>query len=246
MGAETFILLGLTVLLAACLQSATGIGFGVIAGPIFLVILNSNEAFQLSTLHNLAIVLVLVPSIWKSANKQILKNLLVGGFLGLFLGLVLQLWASMILLKIAAILMIALVIIALIYDISLKVYERKKKIASIRETQILGIIAGIMGGMLAMPGPIAAAWLAVKGIPKKEIRATTIVFFAFVYGVNTLFYTVYTGISKTILKLAFLLLPPIILGILLGKILAEILSERTFRVVLLSILFLTVLMLTLS
>ena len=38
--------------------------------------------------------------------------------------------------------------------------------------------------MLAMPGPIAAAWMSINGLLKNEIRATIISFFVFAYGVN--------------------------------------------------------------
>ena len=38
---------------ASALQSATGIGFGVIAGPILLILLNDGSAIQISIVLNL-------------------------------------------------------------------------------------------------------------------------------------------------------------------------------------------------
>ena len=36
------------------------------------------------------------------------------------------------------------------------------------EITLAGTLAGIMGGMLAMPGPIAAAWMSINGLKKKR------------------------------------------------------------------------------
>ena len=116
MGLDFQILLGLSVFCAACLQSATGIGYGVIAGPIFLVVLNSNEAFHLSTIHNLAIACLLVPFVWKDRNKLILKNFILGGSFGLVLGFMIYVWASVSQLKFAAIMMVTYVTVFLLRE----------------------------------------------------------------------------------------------------------------------------------
>ena len=73
-----------------------------------------------------------------------------------------------------------------------------------------------MGGMLAMPGPIAAAWMSINGLLKNEIRATIISFFVFAYGVNAALYTVITGVSS------------------------KILDEKTFRFIVLGVLICTI------
>ena len=72
MSIETFFLIGTVVFCASCLQSATGFGYGVIAGPIFLFIFNSDEALQLSALHNLAIAVILTPLIYKDVDRKFL------------------------------------------------------------------------------------------------------------------------------------------------------------------------------
>ena len=53
--AQEFFLLNVAVLVASALQSATGIGFGVIAGPILLIVLNDGSAIQISIALNLLI-----------------------------------------------------------------------------------------------------------------------------------------------------------------------------------------------
>ena len=53
-------LLNIAVLAASLLQAATGIGFGVIAGPILLLALDSGAAIQVSIALSFAIALALL------------------------------------------------------------------------------------------------------------------------------------------------------------------------------------------
>lgn len=62
MDIQTLLMLSCTVFGASLLQAAAGIGYGVIAGPILLIVLNGSEAFEISTLHNLIIAIVLISS----------------------------------------------------------------------------------------------------------------------------------------------------------------------------------------
>ena len=81
-----FLVLGLTIFSAAALQSATGIGFGVIAGPVLLVVLNDNSAIQISIILNLLIALLLAPSLRQKADRRLLAQLLIGLAVGSPLG----------------------------------------------------------------------------------------------------------------------------------------------------------------
>ena len=239
MSIETFLIIGLIVFCASFLQSAIGVGYGVIAGPIFLVIFNSNEALQLSSLHNLAIAIFLTPFICRDVNRQILKNLIIGGLLGILIGFIIQILVSINFLKIAATFVIFFVTVFFFHNISKNSYENFKKLPTVLETKFMGIIAGIMGGMLAIPGPIAAAWMSFKGFSKKETRASIIIFFVFIYGAIVGLYIVLTGISANILYLSLKLSPFILIGLFVGTFLSKIISEKIFQFILFSILILT-------
>ncbi len=60
---QDFLVLNVAVFGASALQSATGIGFGVIAGPVLLVALNDGSAIQISIVLNLLIAAFLAPSL---------------------------------------------------------------------------------------------------------------------------------------------------------------------------------------
>ena len=84
---QEFFLLNLVVLVASALQSATGIGFGVIAGPILLIVLNDGSAIQISIALNLLIAVILSPFLWNNVDRSILRNFVVGLAIGSPLGL---------------------------------------------------------------------------------------------------------------------------------------------------------------
>ena len=80
---ESYVLaLHLAVFAAALLQAATGIGFGIIAGPIILMVMNSASAIQVSILLSLMIALMLAPSLYGRADKPLLARLLLGAMAG--------------------------------------------------------------------------------------------------------------------------------------------------------------------
>jgi uncharacterized membrane protein YfcA len=243
MDVPMLILLGSAVFGASCLQSATGIGYGVIAGPIFLVILNGIEAFQISTIHNFCIALILLPMFWGQINRKLLCWLVVGSFGGIPFGFYLQTTVDIVLLKIAASLMVGFVTVALILDIRkatpLSGITKKTPFENIG----VGSLSGLMGGMLAMPGPLAATWMSIRGVSKSEVRATVLAFFLFAYGANIMLYTSVIGVSADVLSLSLWLLPPLVLGIVAGNGLSNWYSEQTFRYMLLLILILTMVLL---
>lgn len=239
-------LLGLAVFGAATLQAATGIGYGVIAGPVFLVALNGVEAIQISALHNLVIALVLVPMLKGGVQKPLLAWLTVGSVAGIAAGLVLQSTMNIVALKLIATAMVAFVALTLVADMRRArdlVHHAQPTVA---ETISVGTLAGVMGGMLAMPGPLAATWMSIRAFDKASVRATILAFFVFAYGANVLAYALASGLGPSTLKLATWLAPALVLGIAAGAGVSRKLSEALFRKVLLGVLTATISMLLLS
>ena len=245
MDVATYLMLATAVFGASALQAATGIGYGVIAGPVFLVAMNGAEAFQLSTLHNLLIAVLLAPLLISHVRWGTLKPLLLGSFLGIAAGLLLQQVIHVGLLKLVSAAMVGFVAITLLRGLRGDRAQRHEA-ENAFEAGSVGILAGLMGGMLAMPGPLAATWMAIRGYSKREIRSTILSFFIAAYGVNAVFYAVFTGFSGDILWQSVLLSPPLLVGIAVGSIATRWLSEQLFRQVLLTVLVLTLLLLLYS
>ncbi|MEM9899830.1 MAG: sulfite exporter TauE/SafE family protein [Pseudomonadota bacterium] len=245
MDIATLGLLASAVFAAALLQSATGIGYGVIAGPILLVALNGIEAFQISALHTLVISAVLLPALFHQVERRLLLLFVLGSAIGLPLGFALQMQAEVFWLKLVALAMVAFVATTLLRDLL-----RPRGADTLRaphhspvEAGGVGAASGLLGGMVSMPGPVPATWMAISGYTKRDVRATILAYFVFVFGALTAFYAATTGFAPTTLRIAALLGLPLVAGIWAGHALSRLISERLFRRVLFAILCATILLL---
>ncbi len=239
----TFLTLFFPVLVAAMLQSATGIGYGVIAGPIFLVVLNGSHAFQISIVHNLLIALMLLPVVYRDFDKTVLTHLVLGSCLGIPAGFLLQLYVGVAFLKLFSVAVISIIAGALVFKMLKAAKHGLKARVQPREQLFIGSLAGFMTGILAMPGPIASAWMSIRGSEKKAIRATVLSFFVFAYGSILILQILFSGISQATQTLSLTLAPVVIIGIFAGNALSHHISETVFRFILLAVLCSTVIVL---
>ena len=175
-----FIALNIAVFGAAALQSATGIGFGVIAGPILLIALNDGSAIQISIVLNLLIAMILTPTLWQQADRPLLTKLVIGLAIGSPVGLLIFLRMDIDFLK-------AFAGVAVLFTLFLTARGSSAhagspvKMPGNTEQVSIGVMAGIMGASLAMPGPVPAGWMSTRGFSKETIRATILVMFIFAY-----------------------------------------------------------------
>ena len=110
----------------------------------------------------------------------------------------------------------------------------------------MGLIAGLMGGSLAMPGPVPAAWMSARGFGKDTIRATLLVMFVVAYSIALALQLIFSDVTSDTLKITANLALPTIAGLPLGHILAARVSESSFRWLLISMLAFTALFLLAS
>lgn len=233
-----FVLLNIAVLGASALQAATGIGFGVIAGPILLVVLNDSSAIQVSIALNLLIAIILTPSLRHMADWTMLRNLAIGLLIGSPIGILIFLNINIVLLKLTAGVGVLLTLCLLI----LRNRLRQPNSPPGRPEQIsVGAIAGVMGACLAMPGPIPAAWMSSKAYDKQAIRATILAMFVFSYAIALALQIATAGIDAETWNLSAALVPATVVGILLGNFVSKRITERIFGWILTAILAATAL-----
>ena len=230
------------VFAAAALQSATGIGFGIIAGPILLVVLNDSSAIQVSILLNLLIAGLLTPTLWHDVDRLLLWKMVLGLIVATPLGVLLFLAMNIILLKVLAATAVVLTLVLTIRNHRNRTTTRPAK-AGFAEQGLMGVIAGIMGGSLGIPGPVPAAWMSAKGYGKDAIRATILAMFVFSYSIALVLQMTMATIRADTYITALVLAPATLVGILTGRWLSRQLSEKIFRLFLLVVLIATVILL---
>ena len=225
---QDFLILNFAVFGASALQSATGIGFGVIAGPVLLVALNDGSAIQISIVLNLLIAALLAPSLWQAMDRRLLPKLLIGLAIGSPLGLLIFVGLDIVFLKAFAGLAVVFTLFLTLRGNRAASHMSQPTHGKVEQISV-GVMAGIMGASLAMPGPIPAAWMSTRGYGKETIRATILLMFVFAYSVALVLQLGLAGIGADTFRLCLMLSPSTVVGILAGRLLSKHLTERTFR-----------------
>ncbi len=230
-------LLHAAVFAASLLQAAAGIGFGIIAGPIILVVMNSGAAIQVSILLSFAIALVLAPAVVRQADRPLLAQFTLGTLIGAPFGIAAFQAAGIAALKAMA------AIAVLFMAVSAAGWLNRRGAPAPRDSRLrnglVGAISGAMSTALAMPGPAIAAELAAQGRDKTVLRATVLSFFLISYPLAFVVQYSAVGISGAALELSLELLPATALGVLAGRLLVPHVSETLFRRIIVAVLLAT-------
>lgn len=235
---QDFLILNLAVFAASTLQSATGVGFGVIAGPVLLVALHDGSAIQISIVLNLLIATLLAPSVWRDANSQLLQKLIIGLLIGSPLGYLVFLKLEFAWLKVLAGIAVLFTLIMTARG-SGRSPQSQAASPGHAEQLSLGVVAGLMGASLAMPGPVPAGWMSFRGFSKTTIRATILLMFLAAYAFALALQFTTSGVSADNWRLSVVLAPATIGGVVAGRMLSRRISERVFHWMLLIILAVT-------
>lgn len=227
-----WVILNLAVFGAAAVQSATGIGFGVIAGPILLMTLDSAAAVQITIFLSLLIALALAPSLWRESDRPILRSILIGTTLGLPIGIVIYLHANVGLLQLLAGVSVSVMALS-VRAIGAGAAEPGSPPPSVRPIGArdvgVGIVSGIMSSTLATPGPPVAAWMAREGFAKKTIRSTVITLFVPSYVAAAVLQATIATTSVQTVSMTAKLVPATLAGLLCGHWSSARIGDELFR-----------------
>ncbi len=236
-----WVYLSIVTLLAATIQSATGFGFGLIAVPLFLLILNSADAIQITMI----IVLFMSIADWTKlrgqGSRHLLLWLVVGMVLGFPFGIYIFLHFELQLIKI----MLALVIIIFSVFNLIRLFRNgstgpaQSPGKNRWPVALTGYFAGILSASMATPGPPVMLYLVHKGFDKTMIRATILTFFIFAYSGSVLLQFLIIGISSTTWTTSLTLVPVGLAGVFCGHLIAHRINQKLFRIIVLNILILT-------
>lgn len=217
------ILLHAAAAVAAFFQSVTGIGFGMIAGPVILMVLDDPGAVVISTLMSALIAYVLFPLVRRGADWRMTLRLLAGAALFLPLGALLLAVADIQVLKLGAGLAIAALTGLLLFG------APGTDRPGLTGDLVFGGLAGLLGGALAMPGPTAALRAAALGHSKIVVRASMMGFLVGIWPMILVAQAVALDLSAQTFWNALSLVPATLAGLGLGNYAAGRVSEGFFR-----------------
>ena len=234
------VLLALVTLFASVAQAATGFGFAVIAVPLFLLILDSLAAIQLTIIVTLAISLALLPRLLGAAPRPLVLRLVAGSAIGFPVGMIAFLYASIATIKLT----VGIVIMVFAARLLL---ERRAGLepvgsggsASLKSDLGVGVISGAMATCLAMPGPAVLIYLSSRGFEKTILRASTLTLFTFSYGGALGLQAAFSHIAVGTWVTAGALLPVALVGTAIGHLASKRLGQELFRTIVLILLVAT-------
>lgn len=214
------------VFCASALQAITGIGFGVIAGPVLLVHMGGAGAVQVSIALSFLIAVLLAPQTFPKVRFRLLGHLFMGIAISTPIGALLSLWLAIDALKLfAAVIVGFMTLVATGVFSRYPLFERDSRIRRV----CVGAISGTLNTALAMPGPpIAAYATAIRG-DKEVVRATTLVAFLFAYPLAFAAQAAAKGISPDFWASVSPLVLPTVLGTILGLFCAAKIDQRWFK-----------------
>ena len=218
------LLLGLGIFVASTLQSASGIGFGVVAGPLIMMTMNSGAAVQVSILLSFVIAVLLAPRALRGVDKPLLKRLVIGTLIGAPLGI-----AAFMVLDLHWLKLIAAAITTFNVASMMGFWRWQSRASAAKQQTWVGVISGALSAGLAMPGPVVAAHLSRTERTKDEVRSATLALFLWSYPIAYLAQAVVASPSPAAMDVTLQLLPACILGVPAGAWLAGRISEVVFR-----------------
>ena len=227
----------LAILLAGALAGGfvnglTGFGTGLTALPLWLQALEPVLAAQLVSAASIVGHITAIPGIWARVDWRRLAPLLAGGLLGVPIGSWLLPHIPLTAFKIA----VGTVLIGYSVFMLIAAGRIQLRAGGRAAEAVVGLAAGVLGGMASLSGALPTVWATLKGWPKEERR---IVFQAFNTTVLSamLVATIAQGLVGTRLLLALALsLPATLIGGRLGAWLYHRLDDRRFDRVVLALL----------
>lgn len=224
------------VLMAAALQSATGVGLGMIAGPALILVMGSKSAIQVAIILNLCLSILLLPGETREIHWPSLKTTILGTLLGMPAGLLLIGMLDLVALKLFAAVAITVCAAQLIHHHRSHARTGASRPTSPMTLPAASVASGIMASSLAMPGPVVLWALARNALTAHQIRATLRALFVISYALALLAHALRGMDWSTVIDASLDLGIALISGTVIGFFIKRWLSAKVLNALLLGLL----------
>lgn len=225
----------IAIFLSSVIQSTTGFGFALISIPILSLIYDPHWAITLTMLISFLTLSINVKNVYKVADINLVKKLLIGSLIGLPIGGVFFFYFDVHFLRLFISFTIILITVLLIFKRFIK--RLMKKIEG--SVWYFGALSGFLTFSVGLPGPPIMLYLEINNSNQYYYRANGILFLFCIYPIPLTVLLISGAITLEILKFLLILLPISYLGIVVGNKLHNVISKKTFILLTYTILFIT-------
>ncbi len=235
----TWALLAIATFFASSVQSATGFGFALIVVPAFLILLNSADAIQIVIIISVVMSCAHWLKLRHLTPYPLLKWLIIGGVVGFPSGIAIYKTVDLNAIKMAVAAFIILISLQNGWNLFRKNNQHEAKTDNKGILAAVGVVSGILGAAMAMPGPILMLYLSRTSLRKNEIRAAMMTFFVFAYSGALIMQVSVVGIETDTWITSAILLPAALIGVYAGHLVSNKINDKLFKGLVLIILILT-------
>lgn len=232
-----FILLG--AFAGGFVSGLTGFGTGLAALAFWLHVVGPTLAAPLVIVCSVVAQVQTLPRIWRDLDWKLLLPLVIGGLLGVPIGAQLLTRIDPVAFK------TAIGIVLICYSAFMLVSKRQLGTAWGGRVAdgLVGIVAGILGGLAGLSGPLPTIWAAIRGWSKAERRGVFQVFNLTILGTALITYAFSGLLTAEVGRLVLMAVPGTLAGAWSGFLTYRSLSDRGFHVLVLGLLMLAGVML---
>ena len=236
-------------------QSVAGVGFNIVSTPFLLAILNVKDTILLIFFLSIICQILIVFRHWRLIQPQMFLNFVLGSMCGAFPGLWLFLTASFSTIKF--IIGISLFSIAAFTLFQLRrnwhtierttSYRITPEAPAVWNARVLwdgiadrrgrtqlfvGGMAGFFGASIGMAGIPLTVYFSLVNMDKEAARSTTLSFFIIISLVVLLANYSAGTVSTTVVRIAPILIPAVLVGMVIGNLVFPKIPQRWFQLIL--------------
>jgi uncharacterized membrane protein YfcA len=220
-------------LLAGIVTGLTGFGLALISTPILLFVYEPRTVVVLTAIFSIFINAAVVWDSWHEARRRLSLALFVPALFGIVVGAVVLGVINPVYIRLG-------VGAIVIFSAFLLVRDLRLPGANTRwGTLVAGSTSGALSTSTGLAGPPIVLLLASRGLPKHEFRGTTALYFLPMSIAGLTVLTLRGLVDAPEVPLGLLLVPPAIVGKVIGTALLRHVSERAFSGVTLGLVILT-------
>src|ERR671921_336675 len=219
-------------LLAGIVTGLTGFGLALISTPILLFVYEPRTVIVLTTMFSIVINSAVVWDSWQEARKRLALALLIPALFGIVVGAVVLGVIDPVYIRLGVGAIVIFSTFLLVRDVRLPGADTRWG------TLVAGSTSGALSTSTGLAAPPIVLLLASRGLPKREFRGTSALYFLPMSIAGLIVLAVRGFVEAQEVPLGLVLVPAAIVGKIIGTAFLNRISENAFRVLSLGIVLL--------